>query len=498
MNLIQKISKTPKRFIALSALLVAGVATAVTFAWGPSRPTYTIEKPADKVTFNSITNNPIDGDERNFARAVETSDPVGDIANVEAGKTYTIRMVAHNNAAANLNLKATGTRASVGIPSKSGTSLSVTNFVTADNATPKEVWDEVVFKSNKEFSLVYVPGSARIYNSGYAKGGNGQALPDSLVTSAGAKLGYEKAGDGIIPGCFQYLSYVEYKVRPQFAEIPDFSITKDVRKSGTTTYGQTASVNPGEKVDFRITFKNTGESTLKNVIIKDALPAGMTYVAGTAKLQNSNYVYPNMYSLNEKLFSEGSNIGTYTVGANAFVTFSATVNSNDKLAVCGLNSLRNVAKAETDFGNKEDDAVVTVDKKCEEKTIRVCRLSDKKYPHIIKESEFDKNKHSMDPNDCKEAPKDDKIKVCRLEDKQIVWISKDEFDKKRHSENFSDCENIPVVPETPETPETPGTPEEIPSTGPEALIGGIVGSGALSYGAYTYASSRRALKNMLK
>lgn len=489
MNLIQKVRTAPKRFVVLAALLVAGAATAATFAWGPSRDTYTVEKPATKVTFNSITNNPIDGDERNFARAVETSDPVGDVANVEAGKTYTIRMVVHNNAADNLNLKAINTRAKVGVPSTIGKTLSVTNYVSADNADPKQVWDEVVFKSDKDFSLVYVPGSARIYNNGYAAGGSGQPLTDSLVTSAGSVLGYAKAGDGIIPGCFKYLSYVEYKVKPQFAKTPDFSIVKDVRKSGTTTYGQTASVNPGDKVDFRITFKNTGETTLENVIIKDALPTGMTYVTGTAKLQNSNYVYPNMYSLNEKLFSEGSNIGAYTVGANAFVTFTATVNSNDKLPVCGVNNLKNVAKAETDYGNKNDDAVVTVTKKCEEKTIEVCRLSDKKYPVTIKESEFDSSKYSKNPNDCKEEPKDDKIKVCRLEDKEIVWIKESEFNESQYSKDFNDCKEEPVVPET---------PEEIPSTGPAALFSGLLGSSALGYGVYNYAASRRALKNALK
>ncbi len=447
MSLLSIIRKAPKRFVVLAALVVAGTATAFAFAWGPSRTTYTIEHPATKVTFNSITNNPIDGDERNFARAIETSDPVGDVANVEADKTYTIRMVVHNNAADNLNLKALNTRALVGMPSNTGTTLAVTNYVSADNADPVKVWDEVIFKSSKEFSLVYVPGSARIYNNGYAAGGSGQLLPDSLVTSSGAKLGYEKAGDGIIPGCFQYLSYVEYKIKPQFATTPDFSIVKDVRKSGTTTYGQTASVNPGDKVDFRITFKNTGETTLENVIIKDTLPAGMTYVAGSAKLQNSNYVYPNMYSLNEKLFSEGSNIGSYTVGVNAFVTFTAIVNSNDKLAVCGVNTLKNIAKVETDYGDKTDDAIVTVTKKCEEaKTIEVCRLEDNVYPVTIKETDFNDKLYSKNPADCKEEE----------------------------------------------------TPVEIPSTGPAGLIASIFGSSALGYGAYSYAASRRALKNIRK
>jgi hypothetical protein len=190
-----------------------------------------------------------------------------------------------------------------------------------------------------------------------------------------------------------------------------------------------------------------------------------------------------MYSLNEKLFSDGSNIGAYTVGANAFVTFTATVNSNDKLPVCGVNTLKNIAKVETDFGDKTDDAVVTTTKKCEEKTITVCRLSDKVYPVTIKESEFDSSKYSKNPEDCK-TTEEKTITVCRLSDKVYpVTIKESEFDESKYSKDANDCGE---------------TPEDIPSTGPAALFSGIVGSSALGYGAYTYAASRRALKNVRK
>ena len=481
MKLLKKLRYVPKRFAAIAAIIVAGSATALTFAWGPERTTFTVEHAAPYVTFNSITNNPVDGDERNFARAVEASSAKGDVTNVQAGKEYTVRMVVHNNAADKYKLTAENTKALVTVPTTIGKTVSVSNFVTATNANPVKVWDDVTFTSDKDFSLVYVPGSARIYNNGYAAGGSGKQLPDSLVTSDGAMLGYAKEGDGKIPGCFQYLSYVEYKVKPQFAPTTDFSIVKDVRKSGTTTYGQSVQVKAGDKVDFRIKFVNNGEATLNNVVIKDALPAGFTYVEGTAALQNANYVYPNVHKLDARFFGDGSNIGNYAKGINAFITFSATVNG-EKL-VCGSNTLTNKATVVTDYGSKTDDAVVTVTQDCvpTEKTIEVCRLSDKKYPVTIKESEFDSTKYSKNPADCQAKPVEKTVEVCRLSDKVYpVTIKESEFDSTKYSKNPNDCKETPAV---------------LPSTGPEAILGSIVGSSALSYGAYSYLASRRALKN---
>ena len=54
---MKKIAKAGIGLAAVAA--VAATSTLVAFAvWGPSpRPTYTLEKPADHVVFNSITNN---------------------------------------------------------------------------------------------------------------------------------------------------------------------------------------------------------------------------------------------------------------------------------------------------------------------------------------------------------------------------------------------------------------------------------------------------------
>lgn len=46
--------------------------------------------------------------------------------------------------------------------------------------------------------------------------------------------------------------------------------------------------------------------------------------------------------------------------------------------------------------------------------IQVCRLKDKKYPVTIREDQFDPKKHSTDPEDCKEEPKQNPSAACKV------------------------------------------------------------------------------------
>lgn len=444
-NLLTKLRYVPKHFGVIAALVVAGTSAALALAWGPDRPTFTVEQPATHVTFNSITNNPIDGDERNFVRIKDTSTNTWtDDVVVQPGKEYKVRMVVHNNAADNLNLKAVNTVVKAAVPTTTGKSIDISGFVSADNAQPREVWDEVHLTSTQDFNLAYVAGSARIYNNGYAANG-GASLPDSIVTSAGAKMGYAAAGDGIIPGCFKYLSYVEFTVKPQFAPTTtsDFTVAKTVSKHDAFAWGETYAAQPGELVDFRIKYSNTGSTQQDNVIVKDTLPAGLSYVAGTTKLYNS--VNPNGKALSDNVTTNGVNIGSHAAGASSFVVFTAKVVANDQLTVCGPNTLKNVAHVTVGSTTKDDDANVTVTKTCvpEDKDIKVCRLSDKVIV-TIKESAFDSTKYSKNLDDCKPVVVKD-IQVCRLSDKTIITIKENEFDATKHSKNLDDCKPV-VVP----------------------------------------------------
>lgn len=347
----------PKRMSALFAILaVAAIVPATLHAWGPDRPTYTIENPADHVTFNSITNNPNIGDERNFVgiRESGTSTTWTDNMNVQKGKEYTVRVYVHNNAAANLNKVAENVTAKVNLPTTTAKSIQVDGLISSTNASPTQVWDQANFKSAEDFNLAYVAGSLKFENNAF--GAAGTAISESVFTNTGAKLGYDKL-DGKIPGCFQYAGYLTFKVKPQFAPKPDFTMSKQVRKVGTTTWTENVAVNPGDNVEYLITYSNTGEVKQDNVIVKDVLPKNVAYVPGTTKLKNM--LNPSGKTVSDNVTKDGINISNYEPKSTAYVWFTAKVGSKTELT-CGTNTLVNTGVVQTGYGTKEDTASVVV------------------------------------------------------------------------------------------------------------------------------------------
>lgn len=347
--------------IATLAIVILGGASA--FAWGPQRQTYTVEKPADKVTFNSITNNPNHGDERNFTlarRVDEGTDKWRDDIEVMGDGEYVVRIYVHNNAAANLNLVAKNVRAAVSIPSQLSNNVTVQGQISADNASPKQIWDQVVFKSaSKKFNIAYIAGTARYFTN--ANPSNGYAISDSLASNAGAQLGYDKM-DGNIPGCFQYSGILTFRVKVTTQKTSSFNVTKQVRKLGTTEWKKSISVNPGDTVEYMLGYDNNGEVEHTDVNMRDILPSGITYVQNSTFLKNGSYPNGNNVANND-ITTRGVSIGGYKPGANAFVKITAKV-ADAKNLKCGVNILTNVVRVSTANGAKENTATVTVNRNC--------------------------------------------------------------------------------------------------------------------------------------
>ncbi len=213
-----------KKYIAAIAMVAISPVTSV-MAWGPERPTYTMEKPASAATFNSITDNPELGDERNFVRIAEkgASGVFGDEITIEPGKEYEVYIGYHNDAATNTNDTGVGIAQQVRLAStfpatvKSGDRVTVAAVISASNTNPKKVWDEAYMTAAKDVKLSYVSGSAKIYN-GWAI--NGSVLPSSLFTEEGTYLGVGKL-DGIVYGCAEYSGHVIYTIKADGEEVPE-------------------------------------------------------------------------------------------------------------------------------------------------------------------------------------------------------------------------------------------------------------------------------------
>ena len=353
--------------IISGSILVAAVAPALVWAWGPSRPSFTIEKPADYITFNSITNNPvIGGDEKDFVgiREVGSNAKWTNNMKVQNGKEYYVRMYVHNNAASNLNLVAENVVAKLNVPTTTAKNVTVQGQISALNAKPNTVWDEATFSSDNDFNLAYVAGSALFENNGMGT----TKLPDSIVNNTGAKLGYDKL-DGKIPGCFQYAGYVTVKVKAQVSQPQDktnIDLAKTVRNktNGEKSWTETVSAKGGDTVQFQIHAKNTGSAGIQNLVIRDILPKGLNYVAGSTKLYNTSN--PKGLKVSDNIIqNSGINIGTYQANGDAYVRFDATVAAEKDLPVCGENTLTNIAQVSDQKIVKNDTASVQITKKCD-------------------------------------------------------------------------------------------------------------------------------------
>lgn len=365
-----------KLFAAVATVaILAGVASSALAGFGPDRPTRQwteAENGFDYVTFNSYTGVPLGiGDERNFVRGVQVgrdstwSDPVN---NVNNDAEVEVKMYVHNNANPNLNdapgnpgvAKNVTVRAA--LPTGSAQAQQITGYIKADNAQPGEIFDTLDMTGSNSgfFEIAYVPGSAKMFNH---ETGQTTALADTLVTT-GVNIGDQK-------GCFQYLREVTFRVK---VKMPSWATEKVARINGedATKWRKAVNAKAGDKVDFRIWFKNAGTTQLNNVAVADQLPKFMTVVPGTVKLYNNNYPSPNGYTYPDSAIQKDGtqvnvNIGSYVAGADAYVVFTAQVENNNTLK-CGVHQLVNLVSTTPEgYGAASDKAYINIvnDKKCE-------------------------------------------------------------------------------------------------------------------------------------
>ncbi len=392
LNILKKARKVllTAASIAVAVLLVVGGWAihernqAVTAGWGDSdkgRPSYTIEEInsgvlEDTIVFNSISNSTI-GNEKNFVGAREYQGPntegieniwqANEIKVVD-GQEYIIRAYVHNNNPWDYNV-ATNTRIAFNIPTDSATSIPVHGFISSDNAEPSEYWDGVLFTSNSSFHLEYIYGSALLENNGVGAGG--LQLSDDIVTKAssgGVLIGYYDYRtnledpvilDGVIPGCYQYASYVTIRVKAVFDT--DFRISQHIRLKGDTEWHNYVEAEIGDEVEIQFQYQNIDrrDNTHENVMVRSVLPEDLEYVPGSTILYNATW--PDGVAIDQDdVTTTGINIGSYEIGANAYIRFTAKV--TDTNLKVGSNTLVNWTRGTVNEIVLQDYASVIVNK----------------------------------------------------------------------------------------------------------------------------------------
>ncbi|MDO4611625.1 MAG: hypothetical protein Q4B34_02085 [Candidatus Saccharibacteria bacterium] len=341
---------------ALAAVMPVILMATSTFAWGPERETFTMENPATYPTFNSITNNPTIGDERNFVRIGKIDAEVTDLKDeveIVPGQQYLVYIYFHNDASETYNYSqynhsgiALGTRMSSSFPTylSAGERGTVTGAIMADNSKPAKVWDEAyVTTASEKVVLNYVSGSAKIYNDWAT---NNSILSTDLFTEAGTLIGLT-ALDGGIPGCEQYHGVVSYVLQ---ASLLDGTVEKTVSTDGVN-FSETVEAKEGDEIYFKLAVKNTGDVALTNASIEDALPEKLNLVSGSVELWVNESTTKDKQS--DALVANGLNLGTIGTGNAVYITYRAKVAEG---LDCGSLKLTNTAKLTYDSNVSTGDS----------------------------------------------------------------------------------------------------------------------------------------------
>lgn len=137
-----------------------------------------------------------------------------------------------------------------------------------------------------------------------------------------------------------------------------YSIENQVRLvGGDKTWSNSVDAKVGDKVEFRMSYKNNSSVDQLNVMINTILPENLRYVPGSTKLVNGTY--PNGATIDQDdIISRGINIGGYGAGANAFIRFQAEV--VDESLACGSNTLVDWGQASVNKTSIQDYATVRI------------------------------------------------------------------------------------------------------------------------------------------
>jgi uncharacterized repeat protein (TIGR01451 family) len=273
----------------------------------------------------------------------------------------------------------------INIPTKAGTNQTITTKTSADNSNTVNGSAKVTL-SRADAYLQYIPGTATWKHSVSANSSKTttQKVSDNVVLGAnGLRLENEnpcQAGS------------IQVQVRVM---VPGLTIDKFARIAGSgDSWQRSITAQPGQTVQYLISYKNTGNSDQKDVIVADKLPKGMTYVPGSTILTNGDF--PKGKTTVDTVVQGGLIIGTYHPGINAFVELNAKVPTADKLS-CGDNLLRNIATVQPKGMNYYwNTADVHVNVKCENQPQFSCdafhvTLGDKRSVTVDKFSYTAKN-----------------------------------------------------------------------------------------------------------
>jgi uncharacterized repeat protein (TIGR01451 family) len=252
--------------------------------------------------------------------------------NAAYGQVVKVQVSYDNTEAPGSNLVANNVNVKINIPQTPGLTQNITT--TTGGSNTNTVNGKVTVNLGDPTSyLQYLPGS------GVAKvtAVNGTISEFSISDSVALGSGYNiNNGNPCQSASVTVLARVM---------VPGIKIVKQSEVLGQSNqWSNDNTANPGDTMDYRITYQNIGNTTENNVGIGDNLPPGMKLVNGTTKIYTTTY--PNgVLDTSNNIANGGINIGNFGPGSGAYVTFQATLPTASQLS-CGLTEFRNIGVAQ--------------------------------------------------------------------------------------------------------------------------------------------------------
>jgi len=328
--------------------------SASTEGWGPDRIIYSNgERPEYRTappTLNSVTDNPMHGDERNYFQVREAGGDQnwGDSVELQPGREYELSILYANNTA---DLAIDFVRARVQHPKtvkhKDTRVHKATAFVSAAQTVPAEVWDTVdlVNNTNGDITLLYKEGSARVMGSGDRT----RPIESSELFGAGTLVGSADSPGTVPPGTDGFGTVV-FTLR---SVAPGFTFESGVQPGTAGNDFRTIIEAPhGTPVRVRLTYFNHGTTVQRKVTLKALFSESIQFVPESAVLINSSH--RNGVVLKDGIAAGGVQIGDYNPKSNAALYFTAVVYGEP----CSIISLKSTIT--TPNGDSYDTVLIRI------------------------------------------------------------------------------------------------------------------------------------------
>lgn len=380
LSTIKGSSKKAKTAFVGSVVSVAALSGVVFAGYSPNRAVLDWNKPSDRKgsldgpRINTFINTPYYGDERAFfdARLQEntTTSAYKDVLQgvTKGSKKVVLRTYIHNGANQDLNKNGTSiakdAKVRIELPTDASQVLRAKSIVSISNPAPgypAVVNDTTELVDARGFSINLVSGSAKIYSAGAV---NGKTLGDNIVSNdpvnGGVKIGYDSL-NGELPGCFDYQTFVEITVEIKAA---DSKVSKTVKKAGDTSYGETTTVAPGDKVQWLLKYENTGDSKQDNVRMFDALPDHLSVDDKSVRwiYKGTSGTDQDITLSNQSIFTKQVDFGSWHPKTWFYVRFDTT--AKDDFAGCEITLTNQVRENSKQLPVElRDNAQVIIKKK---------------------------------------------------------------------------------------------------------------------------------------